>query len=71
MITRTLKTMVSRDSLVFGETTTYIEICDEAAGEYLEVSQSCHGKIMIDPDEWPYIRKAIDVMMDEISKHGE
>jgi hypothetical protein len=41
---------------------TDIEIVDEGGGEYVEVSQSAdgHGKISINPEEWPMMRKAID-----------
>jgi hypothetical protein len=41
---------------------TDIEIVDEGGGEYVEVSQSAdgHGKVSINPEEWPMMRKAID-----------
>jgi hypothetical protein len=41
---------------------TDIEIVDEGGGEYVEVSQSAdgHGKISINPEEWPMMRQAID-----------
>lgn len=49
-------------------TYTEIRICDEAAGEFVLVSQHGRidiGKIMITPKEWPTIRWAIDRMIEE------
>jgi hypothetical protein len=47
---------------IYSERSTEVEIVDEAAGEFVEVSQSDegYGKIGIGPDEWPSIRAAID-----------
>jgi hypothetical protein len=50
----------------FSEMATHVEIVDEAAGEYVEVSQYSSegiGKITIDPEEWPAIRDAIEAML--------
>lgn len=47
----------------YSEMATTVEICDEAAGEFVEVAQHGRvdiGKIMINPEEWPAIREAID-----------
>lgn len=56
------------DPELFAESTTHIRIEDEAAGEFVCVDQSgayeC-GKIQINPDEWPALRKAIDTMISE------
>ena len=38
-----------------------IEIVDEAAGEFLEVSQE-GGKLRFDKEEWPHVRDAIEKM---------
>ena len=52
---------------LFSEMATRISIEDEAAGEFVEINQDAPecGKIKIDPDEWPTIRKAIDQMISE------
>jgi hypothetical protein len=56
-------------SAIFCEEATHISIEDEAAGEYVVVSQEgrCdgYGKIGIDPDSWPVLRDAIDRMVSE------
>jgi hypothetical protein len=47
---------------------TEIEIIDEAAGEFLKVSQCSEhheGSIKIDPEEWPTLKAAIDKMFKE------
>jgi len=67
--TRTLKIVVlPKGDPIFANAATEIEIVDEAAGEYLEVSQ-CNdeneGKIQIEPLEWPYLREAINRMIKE------
>ena len=47
---------------IFSEMATTVQIRDEAAGEFLEVSQNFEGagKIFINPEEWPAIRRAIN-----------
>ena len=52
----------------FSEMATTVEICDEAAGEFVEVKQRARvdiGKIQIYPEEWPALRDAIDRMVAE------
>jgi hypothetical protein len=51
---------------VFSEMCTSVEIKDEAAGEFVMLSQSGRtdlGKIAISPEEWPALRDAIDRMI--------
>ena len=63
MTTRSIKWVHGpKDEPIFSETSTDIEIVDEAGGEFVEVHQHHHGygKIGITPDEWPTLRKAID-----------
>lgn len=51
---------------IFSEEATTISIVDEAAGEFVVVSQSVRdniGKIAINPEEWTTIRAAIDMMI--------
>lgn len=55
---------------LFSEMSTRIEIVDEAAGEFLQVSQKTgrpdgERMILVDPDEWPALRQAIDKMIGE------
>jgi hypothetical protein len=67
--TRTLKiAVVQIGEQLFHDATTNIEIVDEAAGEFIEVSQhtdSGGGKIRIDKIEWPKISAAIEKMLKE------
>jgi len=60
---------------IFCETATTIAIADDAAGEFLKISQ-CNdgiekGEIMIESEEWPAIRNGIDSMFAEIAKHNK
>lgn len=50
---------------LFSEMATTVQITDEAAGEFVEVSQTGPGlgKLWINPEEWPAIRKAINRMI--------
>lgn len=67
--TRTTKlTVLFKGESLYHESATDIEIVDEAAGEFLEVSQcndSHEGKIKIDVYEWPTLRSAINKMIKE------
>jgi hypothetical protein len=61
-------TVVPKGEPLYHEGATEIKIVDDAAGEYLEVSQcSDHneGKILIDSVEWPVLKKAINKMIKE------
>ncbi len=63
LITRPIKWSVVPDgSPLFAESATEIEIVDEAAGEFVEISQSMegYGKIGINASDWPTLRAAID-----------
>jgi hypothetical protein len=66
---RTTKiTVLPKGEPLFHEGATEITIVDEAAGEYLEVSQcsdSHEGKIKIDRVEWPTLKAAIERIMKE------
>ena len=65
--TITLMVMPAQDR-IFSELATSVSIVDEAAGEFVEVSQSGRqglGKIAISPEEWPTLRAAIDSMIDQ------
>ncbi len=64
-------TLVVRSEALFDERSTDIELTDEAAGEFVVVTQkSGHNKVQpqtisIDPDEWPVLRDAIEFMVKE------
>lgn len=49
---------------IFSERATTVELADEAAGLYVEVSQEGRRKIAIEPEEWPALRAAIDKMIE-------
>jgi hypothetical protein len=46
---------------IFDDSVTEIEIVDEAAGEFLEISQD-DVKLRFDAEEWPHVRDAIEKM---------
>lgn len=74
LITRPIKWSVIPDgSPIFSESATEIEIVDEAAGEFVEVSQSMegYGKIGIEPSDWPTLRAAIDAAVKQCKDHKE
>lgn len=64
---RTMSLMVKPvDQPIFSELATTVSIDDEAAGEFVVVSQHGApemGKIAINPGEWPMLRQAIDQMI--------
>lgn len=73
-ITRTTQmTLLPEGEPIFSEQAIVLTIDDEAAGEFLKISQhddqAKPGEIRIDPREWPQLREAIDAMMAEITKH--
>jgi hypothetical protein len=46
---------------IFDDSVTEIEIVDEAAGEFLEISQD-DQRLRFDAEEWPHVRDAIEKM---------
>ena len=66
---RTIKLIVAPEGeQVYSEMVTSVEIKDEAAGEFVMVSQSGRidiGQVAISPEEWPTIRDAIDRMISQ------
>jgi hypothetical protein len=72
---RTTKLVVApKSEQVFSEMATWVEIKDDAAGEFVMVTQSGRtdtGQIAIDTDEWPALRDAIDRMIAQCrGNHG-
>jgi hypothetical protein len=60
--TRTTKMIVGvKNQQIFDDSVTEIEIVDEAAGEFLEISQD-DQKLRFDPEEWQHVRAAIEKM---------
>ena len=60
-------TLKPKGEPIFSEMATHIAIENEAAGEYVSVSQQRVGvdlgKIYIEPEEWPKLRDVIDHMI--------
>jgi hypothetical protein len=54
---------------IFSEQCTDVSIVDEAAGEFVEVSQHSNDTksqtILIDPREWSAIKQAVDQLISE------
>ena len=60
--TRTTKIIVGvKGEQIFDDSVTEIEIVDEAAGEFLEISQD-DQKLRFDAYEWVHVRDAIEKM---------
>lgn len=60
--------LVPEGEPLFSEMATTVEIEDEAAGEFVEVSQHGApglGMIQISPEEWPALRSAINRLVRE------
>jgi len=58
--------LVPKGNALFDLCVTEVEIVDEAAGEFLEVTQRPDvgpQKISIDREEWPHLRELIDKMI--------
>jgi hypothetical protein len=63
--TRSVKWIVGPvDESVYSDELTSVEILDEGAGEFVQISQRIalivREKIKISPEEWPELRNAID-----------
>lgn len=64
----TQMTVLPKTEPIFSEMATQVTIVDEAGGEYVEVCQSWRtdiGKIAINPEEWPMLKRAIDTLIAE------
>lgn len=53
---------------IFSERVTHIGIADEAAGCFVEITQTVEGPIQIDDCDWPLIRDAVEAMMAECKR---
>lgn len=61
-------TIVKKGEPLFSETGFTIRIVDEAAGEFVvvECQTEGYGKIALNADEWPILRKEIDAAFERI-----
>ena len=66
-------TVTPKDEPVFSEMATHVEVVDEAAGEFVQVTQEgiAEREIRIYPSEWPAIRKAIDLLLGPPMFHND
>ena len=60
--------IVPENEPIFCEQAIIIEIHDEAAGEFLNISQPANygeyaGKVTIDAENWPSIKNAIETLL--------
>lgn len=49
---------------LYSESAIVVEIQDDAAGEFVEVTQK-DAKFSVDPDEWPRLRAVLNRMIKE------
>ena len=58
-------TITPKGEPIFAEMATNVYIEDEAAGEFVIIEQHSegYGKVAIDLNEWPTIRKAVEKMI--------
>lgn len=61
---------------IFSERATHIELRDEAAGEFVVITQDGGRQdlakcVVFDPDEWAAIRGAVDYMVQQCEIHSQ
>lgn len=65
-------TLAPKGEGILSEQGTHIEIDDEGAGEFLRVHQECGAPtskaVLINPEEWPQLKAAIEQMLKEIKQ---
>ena len=64
----TQMTVLPKTEPIFSEMATQVTIVDQAGGEYVEVKQQGRtdlGKIAINPEDWPMLKRAIDTLIAE------
>lgn len=70
-------TITPQGEPMFSELATHIEVADEAAGEFIKITQlNAHGKdgqcVAINPgSEWAGVRAAVDRLMAEIKEAND
>lgn len=72
IIRPTQLTVVPEGEPIFSERAFVVQIEDEAGGEFLSIQchddQCANGQIRLDPDDWQFLREAIDQMVKECLK---
>jgi len=64
-------TILPEGEPIFSEMATVLTIEDEAAGEYVTITQPHDGNIRIERREWQSVCEAIDTLMANISEWEE
>ena len=66
---RTTRIHLTTDSILHDRAFS-VEIADEGGGEFV-IIQSESGELAIDPEEWPTLREAIDMIFSNILKEEQ
>lgn len=67
--------VLPKNAPIYSASATIIEIENEAAGEFIKVTQQYDsiepGTILLEPDDWPAIRSAINKLMKSLREEKE
>lgn len=64
---RPIKYIVGTHGEIYEDCVLHVEVEDEGAGEFISISQPPDfHKILINPSEWPELKKCIDKLMRQI-----
>lgn len=63
--------VVPEGDALYSERSTTITIVDEAAGEFVAITQPEGSGVKFDHDEWPTIRDAVDSMIEATRQNPE
>lgn len=69
--------VLPRGADLFAESVTNIFIEDDAGGEFIKIEQQNRHEskeaqvIGLDPEEWPMVRKGVEMLLAEIEKHKD
>jgi len=66
----TKMTVTSKVKGLLSEFMTEIEVVNEGGGEFLSIAH-CGNSISIEPENWPHIKAAIDLMLAQIKIREE
>lgn len=62
--------MAPEGETIYSDRATHIEIEDEGGGEFIAITQFYDSekasRLVIDKDEWPHIRNAVDKLMEVV-----
>jgi hypothetical protein len=56
---------------IFSEMATRVEIVDEAAGEFVKLTDGRQNTVSLEPSEWPQLWNALDVAFRDCVKNEE